>query len=119
MLLLLLSFYSHLHLLLSLAPLFTDWMPWQLVGHVPLIWSKVLSIKGSSRGYWKESQSWFCIGNRNKSKLFISWRCKSYNMDENSLEKLDNELHVKERCLTKKSMFFIFPTNHRVSAINR
>ena len=40
-------------------------------------------------------------------------------MDENSLEKLDNELHVKERCLTKKSMFFIFPANHRVSTINR
>ena len=43
MLLLLLSFYSHLHLLLSLAPLRIDWLPWQLVGHVPLNWSKVLS----------------------------------------------------------------------------
>ena len=43
MLLLLLSFYSHLHLRLSLAPLWIDWLPWQLVGHVPLNWSKVLS----------------------------------------------------------------------------
>ena len=43
MLLLVLSFYSHLHLLLFLAPLRTDWLPWQLVGPVPLNWSKVLS----------------------------------------------------------------------------
>ena len=43
MLLLLLSFYSHLHLLLSLAPLRIDWLPWQLVGHVLLNWSKMLS----------------------------------------------------------------------------
>ena len=37
------TYYSHLHLLLSLAPLRIDWLPWQLVGHVPLNWSKVLS----------------------------------------------------------------------------
>ena len=43
MLLLLLSFYSHLHLLLSLAPLRIDWLPWQLVEHVRLNWSKALS----------------------------------------------------------------------------
>ena len=43
MLLLVLSFYSHLHLLLFLAPLRTDWLPWQLVGPVPLNWSKMLS----------------------------------------------------------------------------
>ena len=43
MLLLLLSFYSHLHLLLSLAPLQIDWLPWQLVEHVLLNWNKVLS----------------------------------------------------------------------------
>ena len=43
MFLLLLSFYSHFHLLLSLAPLRIDWLPWQLVGNVPLNWSKVLS----------------------------------------------------------------------------
>ena len=43
MLLLLLSFYSHLHLQLSLAPLRIEWLPWQLVGHAPLNWSKVLS----------------------------------------------------------------------------
>ena len=43
MLLLLLSCYSHLHLLLSLVPLQIDWLPWQVVGHVPLNWSKVLS----------------------------------------------------------------------------
>ena len=43
MLLLLLSFCSHLHLLLSLAPLRIDWLPWQLVEHVRLNWSKALS----------------------------------------------------------------------------
>ena len=43
MLLLLLSLYSHLHLLLSLAPLQIDWLSWQLVGHVPLNWRKGLS----------------------------------------------------------------------------
>ena len=41
MLLLLLSFYSHLHLLLSLAPLRIDWFPWQLVEHAPLNWEQV------------------------------------------------------------------------------
>ena len=43
MLLQLLSFYSHLHLLLSLAPLRIDWLPCQLAGYVLLNWSKVLS----------------------------------------------------------------------------
>ena len=43
MLLLLLSFYSHLHLLLSLASLRNDWLLWQLVGHVMLNWGKALS----------------------------------------------------------------------------
>ena len=43
MLLLLLSFYSHLHLLLFLPPLQIDCLPWQLVGHVPLNWSKMFS----------------------------------------------------------------------------
>ena len=43
MLLLLLCFYSHVHLLLFLAPLWIDWLPWQLVRHIVLNWSKVLS----------------------------------------------------------------------------
>ena len=43
MLLLLLSFYSHLHPLLFLAPFRIDWLPRQLVGHVSLNWSKMLS----------------------------------------------------------------------------
>ena len=43
MLLLLLSFYSHLHPLLFLAPFRIDWLPRQLVGHVPLNCSKMLS----------------------------------------------------------------------------
>ena len=43
MLLLLLSFYSHLHLLLSLALLWIDWFPRQLVGHVALHWNKKVS----------------------------------------------------------------------------
>ena len=43
MLLLLLSFNFHLHLILSLALLRIDWLPWPLVGHVPLNWSKVFS----------------------------------------------------------------------------
>ena len=42
-LLLPLSFYSHLPLLLFLAPLRIDRVSWQLVGHVPLNWSNVLS----------------------------------------------------------------------------
>ena len=33
MFLMLLSFYSHLHLLLFLAPLWTDWLPWQHHSH--------------------------------------------------------------------------------------
>ena len=39
------------------------------------------------------------------------WRCKSYNMYENSLEKLDNELHVKvKKCVKQKhSCVFYFP----------
>ena len=43
MLLLLLSFYFHLHLLLFLVHLWIDWLPWQLVRHIALNWSKVLS----------------------------------------------------------------------------
>ena len=43
MFLLLLSFYSHLHLLLSQASVRIDWLCLQLVGHVPLNWSKVVS----------------------------------------------------------------------------
>ena len=43
MLLLLLSFYSHLHLLLFVAALQIDQLPWMFVGHIPLNWSKVLS----------------------------------------------------------------------------
>ena len=39
--LLLLSFYSHLHLLLSLAPCRIDWLPWQLVEHAPLNWEQI------------------------------------------------------------------------------
>ena len=42
-LLLLLSFYSHLHLLLSLTPLGIGYLPQQLVWHVPLNWSKAVS----------------------------------------------------------------------------
>ena len=42
-LLLLLTFYSHLHLLLSMAPLRINLLPRQLVEHVPLNWSKVVS----------------------------------------------------------------------------
>ena len=41
MYLLLLYLYSTLYLLLSLAPFWIDWLPWQLVGNVPLNWSKV------------------------------------------------------------------------------
>ena len=63
----------------------------------------------SCRGDWKESQSWFWIWTRNTSKLFFLWRCKSYNMDENSLEKLDNELQVKKCVKQKYPCVFYFP----------
>ena len=66
-----------LHLLLSLAPHWIDWLHWQLVGHVPLNWSKALSknsvYKSSRSGgsHWKDSQSWFSIWTRNASNLFF------------------------------------------------
>ena len=65
----------------------------------------------SWRGDYKESQSWFWIGTRNTSKLFFLWRLKSYNMDENNLEKLDNELHVKVKKFVKQKhpCVFSFP----------
>ena len=43
LMLLLLSFYSYLHLLLSLAPLWIDELPRQLVRNVLLNWGKVIS----------------------------------------------------------------------------
>ena len=76
MLLLPLSFYSHLHLLLFLAPLRIDRVSWQLVGHVPLNWSNVLSKFLHFTNYhvqveidWKESQSWCWIGTRKPTQL--------------------------------------------------
>ena len=39
------------------------------------------------------------------------WRLKSYNMDENRLEKFDNELHVKlKKCVKQKHLrvFYFF-----------
>ena len=101
MLLLLLSFYSHLHLLLSLASLRNDWLLWQLVGHVMLNWGKAPSklIQFTNHLY--------SIWTRNTSKLL----CKSYNMDEKSLKKIDNELHVKKKkCVKQKHpCVFYFP----------
>ena len=65
----------------------------------------------SSRGDWKESQSRFWIWTRNTSKLFFLWRCKSCKMDQNSLENLDNELHVKVNKYVKQKhpCVFYFP----------
>ena len=108
MLLLLLSFYSHLHLLLSLAPLRIDWLPWQLVEHVLLNWSKVLSklIQFTNHHVLVE--------------ITFLWRCKSYNMDKKSLEKFDKELHVKvTKCVKHIHVFSILRTSHRLIAINR
>ena len=91
MLLLLLSFYSHLHLLLSLAPLRIDWLPWQLVEHVLLNWSKVLSkliqftnhhVLAEVTG--KRVNPGFGLGLEIQQTIFL-WRYKSYYMDENSL----------------------------------
>ena len=40
------------------------------------------------------------------------WRCKSYNMDEKSLEKLDNELHVKvKKCVKQKHPCIFYFSN--------
>ena len=117
MLLLLLSFYSYLHLLLSLAPLRIDWLSWQLVGHVPLNWSKVLSkliqftnhhVRVKVTG--KRINGGFGLGLEIQVNYFLL-RDKSYNMAENSLEKLDNELHVKvKKCVKQKNpCAFYFP----------
>ena len=101
MFLLLLSFYSHLHLLLSLAALRIDWLPWQLVGHVPLNRSKALSklIQFTNHHVLVEVTGnrvnrGFRFGLEIQVNYFFLWRCKNYNMDENSLKKLDNEFHV-------------------------
>ena len=117
MLLLLLSSYPHLHLQLSLAPLWIDWLPWQLVGHVPLNWSKVLSkliqftnhhVRVKVTG--KRVNCGFGLGLEIQVNYFL-WRDKSYNMAESSLEKLDNELHVKvKKCVKQKNpCVFYFP----------
>ena len=117
MLLLISSFYSHLHLLLSLAPLRIDWLSWQLVGHVPLNWSKVLSKLLQFTNHHvhievtgKKVHRGFELGLEIQVNYFL-WRCKSYNMDGNSLEKLDNELHVKvKKCVKQKDpCVFYFP----------
>ena len=42
---------------------------------------------------------------------FFLWICQSYNMDQKSLKKLDNELQVKvKKCVKQKHPFlFYFP----------
>ena len=89
MILLLLSFYSDLYLLLSLAPLWIDWLLWQLVGNVPVNWSKALSklIQFTNHHVlqerdWKESQSGFGFGLEIQVKYFLM-EMQSYIMDEN------------------------------------
>ena len=78
-----------------------------IVGHVPLNWSKVASKflqltnhhirvevtgKRVNRGVW--------IGTRNTCKLFFYGDASVITWVNNSLEKLDNELHVKvKKCV--------------------
>ena len=89
--LLLLSFCSYVHLLLSVAPLRIDWLPLQLEGRVPLNWSKVLSkliqftnhhVLAEVTG--KRVNPDFGLGLEIQQTIFL-WRYKSYYMDENSL----------------------------------
>ena len=118
MLLLLLSFYSHLHLLLFLALLWINWLPWMLVGHVPQNWSKVLSKFPQFTNHHvglevtgKRVNYGVGLGLEISINCFFLWRCKSHNMDEKSLEKLDNEPHVKvKKCVKQKHpCIFYFP----------
>ena len=115
--LLLLSFYSHLHLLLSLALLWIDWLPWQLIGYVLLNCSKTLSklilftnhhVLVEVTG--KRVNHGFEFGLTIQVNYFL-WRCKSYNMDDNSLENFDNELPRK---IPTPPTCFLFPINNNL-----
>ena len=70
------------------------------------------------RGDWKGSQSWCWIRARNTCKLCFYGNARVLTRIKNSLEKLDNELHVKvKKCVIQKQAYvFFFPTNYRVSA---
>ena len=71
------------------------------------LWLQISSVFKSSyscRGDWRESQSWCWIGTQNTCKLFLCWDAKVITWVENSLEKLDNELHVKvKKCVKLKA----------------
>ena len=88
MLLLVLSFYTHLHLLLSLAPLLIDQLPWLLVGHVPLNWSKAVSKflqLTNHRVHVEMTEKRVNRGVKLGLEIpvnFFLWRFKSYNMGE-------------------------------------
>ena len=64
------------------------WLLFRLIGF------KVYKYSRPRRDDWIESHSWYWIGTPNTCTYFL-WRCKSYTWVKNSLEKLDNELHVK------------------------
>ena len=90
LMILLLSFYSRFHLLLSLAPLRIDWLPWQQHHSFPYL----------LRYFYCEFLISNWIGTRNTCKLFFYGDAGVITWVKNILEKLDNELHVKvKKCV--------------------
>ena len=101
----------------SSAPLRIDWLPWHLVGSGLLNWSKTLSklIQFTNHHFLvdvtgKRVNRGFGSGFKIQVNYFL-WRCKSSNMDENILEKLDNELPRK---IPTPPTPFLFPIGNNL-----
>ena len=90
---------------IAVAIVWDDCFSKKIVGHVPLNWSKVASkflwlTNHSCRGDWKESQLWCWIRTQNTCKLFFYGNTRVITWVKNSLEKLDNEFHIKvKKCV--------------------
>ena len=82
------------------------------MGHVLLNSSKEVSklLQFTNQGDWKESQPWCWIATRNTCKLLFYGDARVITWVKNSLEKLDNEFHVKvKKCVKVHARVYFFP----------
>ena len=81
-----------------------------IVGHASLNWSRVASKlpQLTNQGDWKESQFWCWVVNRNTCELLFYDDARVITWVKNSLEKIDNEFHVKLKKCVKYHAFVYF-----------
>ena len=81
------------------AIIWVDYVSKMMLGHVPLNWSKIASkFLQLTNHHIRVEVCW--IGTRNTCKLFFYGDARVITWVKNSLEKLDNEFHVKvKKCV--------------------